>query len=198
MQPVVEGNGVGKKRGIGVGGFLLALVTAGALTHVAVRMKGIEVAYDLGRERRASTELEEQRRRLQIEIGMLKDPGRVVTLARDKLKMAPPAASDIVRVAPGALLARPAAVPERPAGARADRPAAASALASNKPKTIKTPASSIVAGPARAQAPSTGPAPSIVPASPPAIAPPPAIRPAPPPAPTSPPPMVDDNRLESP
>ena len=109
MQPVVEGNGFGKKRGIGVGGFLLALVTVGALTHVAVRMKGIEVAYDLGRERRISTELEEQRRRLQIEIGMLKDPGRVVTLARDKLKMGPPVAGDIIRSAPGALAAAAAA-----------------------------------------------------------------------------------------
>lgn len=108
MQPLVEGNGSGRKRGVGVGGFLLALVTAGALAHVAVRMKGIEVAYALGRERRTSAELEEQRRRLQIEIGMLKDPGRVVSLARDKLKMGPPAAGDIVRAGPGALQALPA------------------------------------------------------------------------------------------
>jgi cell division protein FtsL len=196
VQPVVEGNGSGKKRGIGVGGFLLALVTAGALTHVAVRMKGIEVAYDLGRERRASTELEEQRRRLQIEIGMLKDPGRVVTLARDKLKMAPPAASDIVRVAPGALLARPAAVPERPAGTRADRPAAGPAPASNKTKIVKTPAP--VSAPAASvpvSAPPRDPPPAMVP--PPAVAPP-AKRPLPPPAPTVPPPMVNDSRLENP
>ncbi len=122
MQPGVEGNGVGKKRGVGVGGFLLALVTAGALTHVAVRMKGIEVAYALGRERRISGELEEQRRRLQIEIGMLKDPGRVVGLARDKLKMGPPAAGDIVRAGPGvlpALTAKPAAPGPEARGARA-------------------------------------------------------------------------------
>lgn len=127
MQPVVEGNGVGKRRGVGVGGFLIALVTAGALTHVAVRMKGIEVAYDLGRERRTSTELEEQRRRLQIEIGMLKDPGRVISLARDKLRMAPPAASDIVHAAPGALLARAAPAGEKPAGAMGRNKAAKAA-----------------------------------------------------------------------
>src|SRR6185295_698388 len=87
LGPVVELPGGGRPRGIGVGGFLLALVTAGALAHVAVRLKGIEVAYDLGRERRINTELEEQRRRLHIEIGMLKDPVRVVELARDKLHM---------------------------------------------------------------------------------------------------------------
>src|SRR5258708_37937505 len=79
-------------------------------------MKGIEVAYALGRERGISGELEEQRRRLQIEIGMLKDPGRVVGLARDKLKMGPPAAGDIVRAGPGVLPAL-AAKPAAPAGA---------------------------------------------------------------------------------
>ena len=100
MGPVVELPGPGRPRGIGVGGFLLALVTAGALAHVAVRLKGIEVAYDLGRERRINTELEEQRRRLHIEIGMLKDPDRIVELARDKLHMGPPAAGDILHGPP--------------------------------------------------------------------------------------------------
>jgi hypothetical protein len=88
-------------------------------------MKGIEVAYDLGRERRINTNLEEQRRRLQIEIGMLKDPGRVVTLAREKLNMAPPAAGDIVRVVPGEIL--PAVPAVNVAKASAGAPAAAPA-----------------------------------------------------------------------
>jgi cell division protein FtsL len=87
---------LGDRRGIGVWAFLLALVTAGALAHVAVRMQGIEVAYDLGRERRKNTELEEQRRRLNIEIGMLKDPVRVVHIARDELHMNPPSPRDVV------------------------------------------------------------------------------------------------------
>jgi cell division protein FtsL len=94
----------GNRKGIGVSAFLLALVTAGAMAHVGVRMKGIEVAYDLGRERRINTQLEEERRRLNIEIGMLKDPVRVVSIARDKLKMGPPAPEDVVRLAPGQVL----------------------------------------------------------------------------------------------
>jgi len=103
---------LGSRRGIGVGAFLLALVTAGAMAHVGVRMKGIEVAYALGRERRINTELEEERRRLNIEIGMLKDPVRVVSIARDTLKMGPPAPADIVRLRPGQILgARPAPPP---------------------------------------------------------------------------------------
>jgi hypothetical protein len=95
--------------GVGVGGFMLALLTAGALLHVAVRMKGIEVAYALGKERNLNTELEERRRQLHIEIGMLKDPGRVVGLARDKLKMGPPLAGDILRGPPPEPAAPPAA-----------------------------------------------------------------------------------------
>jgi cell division protein FtsL len=95
----------GDRRGVGVGAFLLAIVTAGALTHVAVRLKGLEVAYALGHERRVAADLEEQRRRLQIEIGMLKDPGRVVMIARDKLKMAPPAPEAIRPLGPGRILA---------------------------------------------------------------------------------------------
>jgi cell division protein FtsL len=87
------------RKGIGVGAFLLAVVTVGALAHVAVRIKGLEVAYALGRERKIATELQEQRRRLQIEIGMLKDPGRVVLFARDRLKMGPPAPDAIVALA---------------------------------------------------------------------------------------------------
>jgi cell division protein FtsL len=97
IPPVIRPD-VGNRRGAGVWAFLLALATAGALAHVAVRMKGIEVAYALGRERRASGELEEQRRRLHIEIGMLKDPVRVVSIARDKLKMGPPLPEDVVRL----------------------------------------------------------------------------------------------------
>ena len=89
------------RRGAGVGAFLLAIATAGALAHVGVRLKGLEVAYDLGRERRIATDLEEQRRRLQIEIGMLKDPRRVVAIARDKLNMGPPNPEAIRRLGSG-------------------------------------------------------------------------------------------------
>jgi cell division protein FtsL len=115
---------LGSRRGIGVGAFVLALVTAGALAHVGVRMKGIEVAYDLGRERRINTQLEEERRRLNIEIGMLKDPVRVVGIARDKLKMGPPAPADIVRLTPGQVLGARPGPPAAPAKrAAAPKPA---------------------------------------------------------------------------
>jgi cell division protein FtsL len=101
--PVVKPD-LGNRRGVGVWAFLLALCTVGALAHVAVRMHSIQIAYALGRERRANTELEEQRRRLNIEIGMLKDPDRIIGIAREKLGMGPPAPENVVRLNSGSLL----------------------------------------------------------------------------------------------
>jgi cell division protein FtsL len=102
LNPVVKPD-LGNRRGVGVWAFLLALCTVGALAHVAVRMHSIQIAYALGRERRANTELEEQRRRLNIEIGMLKDPDRIIGIAREKLGMGPPAPENVVRLSSGSL-----------------------------------------------------------------------------------------------
>lgn len=113
------------RRGLGVWAFLLALITAGALAHVAVRLHGIQIAYDVGRERRINAQLEEQRRRLHIEIGMLKDPHRVIAIARDQLHMGPPEPANVVRLGPGVILSppspgeQPAPAPGRPSGAPA-------------------------------------------------------------------------------
>ena len=112
---------LGNRRGAGVWAFLLALCTAGALAHVAVRMHGIQIAYALGRERRTNTQLEEQRRRLNIEIGMLKDPDRIIGIAREKLGMGPPAPEDVVRLEGGALSGRPAAPAAAPPPAKGKR-----------------------------------------------------------------------------
>jgi cell division protein FtsL len=108
VEPVVRPD-LGNRRGAGVWAFLLALVTAGALAHVAVRMHSIQLAYDLGRERKTNTELEERRRRLNIEIGMLKAPDRIIAIARDKLDMGPPGTDALVRLQPGAPLGGPTA-----------------------------------------------------------------------------------------
>jgi cell division protein FtsL len=95
---------VANRRGVGVWAFALALLTAAALAHVAVRMHGIQIAYDLGREKRVNSELQERQRSLIIEIGMLKDPGRVIGLAHDKMQMGPPAATNVIKLEPGVVL----------------------------------------------------------------------------------------------
>jgi len=79
----------------GLVGLVVLGVTLGATAHVAVHAKRIEVAIALGREERAFRELTEQRRHLEIEIGMLKDPARVIAIARDQLGMHAPAPEDI-------------------------------------------------------------------------------------------------------
>src|SRR4029079_12987080 len=109
---------LGNRRGVGVWAFLLALCTAGALAHVAVRMHGIQIAYALCRERRTNTELEEQRRRLNIEIGMLKDPDRVIGIAREKLGMGPAAPENVVRLNSGSRMPPVAAAVPPPARGR--------------------------------------------------------------------------------
>jgi cell division protein FtsL len=111
-----------KREGAGVGALLLAIVTAGALAHVAVRFEGLEVAYALGRERKVGADLDEQRRRLQIEIGMLKDPNRVVTIARDQLHMGPPAPDSIRRLGTGDLFVHPTRTADEGLAAKAAPP----------------------------------------------------------------------------
>lgn len=94
-RPVVESGNGRRQVGAGLVGLLVLGVTLGATAHVAVHAKRIEVAIALGKEERAFRELTEQRRNLEIEIGMLKDPARIITIARDKLGMRPPAPEDI-------------------------------------------------------------------------------------------------------
>lgn len=75
--------------------FVILGLTLGALGHVAVHAKRLEVALALGNEERIHRELEEQRRHLEIEIAMLKEPGEVSRRARENLHMAPPTPEDI-------------------------------------------------------------------------------------------------------
>jgi cell division protein FtsL len=76
---------------------ILGVVVAGAIAHVAVSAKRVEAGIEVGRARRERDELLTLRRGLEIEIGVLKDPGRISRLAQDTLNMGPPAADRIVR-----------------------------------------------------------------------------------------------------
>jgi Cell division protein FtsL. len=92
---VVESGGAGRRLSLGLIGLVVLGVTLGATAHVAVHAKRIEVAIALGKEERVFRELTLQRRHLEIEIGMLKDPARIIAIARDQLGMRPPAPADI-------------------------------------------------------------------------------------------------------
>ena len=92
---VVDSGGARRRLSFGLIGLIVLGVTSVATAHVAVHAKRIEVAIALGKEERAFRELTLQRRHLEIEIGMLKDPARIIAIARDHLGMRPPAPVDI-------------------------------------------------------------------------------------------------------
>ena len=96
MAPTVVNRGRRRQRtSLAVIGFVVLALTLGALGHVAVHAKRLEVALALGDSERIHRELDEHRRHLEIELGMLKDPGKVTSRARDELGMQPPAPENI-------------------------------------------------------------------------------------------------------
>lgn len=99
MSPVpVETSAAPRRRhGVGLPLAVLGVVVAGAIAHVAVSAKHVEAGIEVGRARRERDELQALRRRLEIEIGVLKDPGRISRLAQETLHMGPPAPERIVR-----------------------------------------------------------------------------------------------------
>jgi cell division protein FtsL len=103
-----------RRMGSGVACLVLLGLTLAALAHVAVQARHLDVALALGKEQKIQSDLYEQRRRLKSEIGRLKDPARISTLARDALKMVPVAPTDIVAIHPAPTSARPAGKGKRP------------------------------------------------------------------------------------
>lgn len=97
--PVSDAEARRRRPGTGVACLILLGITLGALGHVAVHLKHYEVALALGQARRARSALEERRRQLSLEIGVYKDPMRVMDVAREKLGLSQPSAADIVPAA---------------------------------------------------------------------------------------------------
>lgn len=86
-----------RKRGMGAGVGCLVLLglTLGAVGHVAVHTRRLEVALELGKQDALYRELSAQKKRLEIEIGMLKNPERIEAIAREKLDMGPAQSENI-------------------------------------------------------------------------------------------------------
>ena len=97
--PVSDAEARRRRPGTGVACLILLGITVGALGHVAVHLKHYEVALALGEARRTRGILEERKRQLSLEIGVYKDPTRVMDVAREKLGLSQPSAADIVPAA---------------------------------------------------------------------------------------------------
>jgi cell division protein FtsL len=122
---VVDGRRRSRRPATAFWSLLLLVLTLGALGHVAVHLKSFEVAYELGKERKLRATLEEERRRLELEVSVLKDPGRVMAIARERLGMAPPTPESIVALRDLGAAAKPAVAAKPPAAKPVGKPAAA-------------------------------------------------------------------------
>ncbi len=96
----------------------LALVGA-ALAHVSVRLDAIRLGYEISERTQERRELEEEHRRLSVELSLLRSPERIERLAKDRLGMRRPDAGEIRIARPTVELA--AAPPDGPASERTDQ-----------------------------------------------------------------------------
>jgi hypothetical protein len=103
----MKAGGFGGRRRASSAVFVLALigVTLAALGHVAVQAKTVEVALLLGQERARHEELIAKQRQLELEVGALKDPGRLMAEGQKRGMVATPAA--IRSIAPPPVTTRP-------------------------------------------------------------------------------------------
>jgi cell division protein FtsL len=86
--PVGESPRTARRRpGSAVFALTLLGVTLAALGHVAVQAKQVEIGIEIGKEESLRRELRDRQRHLTLEIQRLRDPGRIMSYARDKLKM---------------------------------------------------------------------------------------------------------------
>ncbi len=76
-----------------------------AMGYVWIRLRVVDLGYQLGKESRLSQQLDDENRRLRVAVESLKAPGRIERVAREKLGMVPPTVGEIRSVSalrPGA------------------------------------------------------------------------------------------------
>lgn len=78
----------------------LLFITALALFYVWSRVQVVELGYELTAMKQQANELNKQISNLELEIGKLKSPLRLESIAKKELGMQPPAAEQIVLVRP--------------------------------------------------------------------------------------------------
>jgi cell division protein FtsL len=122
--------------------------TAAFCVHLTVRVRAIELGYEMGRAHSQLTRLREVRRVLELEVASYETPERVDLVARTLLGMAPPGADRVLHAAalPKVLDAEREAVRRTPtASPGATRSGGAGAAASTASRVASVPAASVPA-----------------------------------------------------
>lgn len=114
----------------------VAAATAAFCVHLTVRVRAIELGYELGRVHAQLTRLREVKRVLELAVASYETPERVDLVARTLLGMAPPGADRVLHAAalPKVLDAEREAIRKKPAAtskAPGGQPGAAAAAAAS-------------------------------------------------------------------
>lgn len=97
-QPVALRSAAVRRRYIRHVATLVAVAVVFSLLFVWVRIQVIQLGYEVSRLRRETTELAQQKNRLEAEVEALKAPSRLEAIAREQLGMRLPMGNEIVFV----------------------------------------------------------------------------------------------------
>jgi len=83
-----------------VSSFTLAVcvLVAAALLYVWSHLKNTQLKYQMAEEMSIRSSLQEENRKLKVEIATLKSPKRIEAIAREKLNMAYPEREQVIRI----------------------------------------------------------------------------------------------------
>jgi cell division protein FtsL len=83
-----------------VSSFILAVcvIVAAALLYVWSHLKNTQLKYQMAEEISVRSSLQEENRKLKVEIATLKSPKRIEAIAREKLNMAYPEREQVIRI----------------------------------------------------------------------------------------------------
>ncbi|HPM41627.1 MAG TPA: cell division protein FtsL [bacterium] len=99
-QPVAPKSAAAGRRHIRHVAILVAIGVVFMLAFVWIRIRVIQLGYEVSRIRKETSELKQQKNRLEAEVESLKSPSRLEAIARDRFMMRLPMSDEIVIVGP--------------------------------------------------------------------------------------------------
>lgn len=101
-QPVAPKSAAVGRRHIRHVSMLVAVAVVFMLAFVWIRIRVIQLGYEVSKIRKETSELRQQKNRLEAEVEALKSPSRIEVIANERFGMRLPQYGEIVSVGPGA------------------------------------------------------------------------------------------------